>query len=390
MVILLCVGENISTVMRHIHLARVENFIGFATENVEEGETVKILTRASVTSDEPEFYTYVDQISNIFLAKPGISTNATSKFLVLIHQDLSADLYINDFKVVAWIRTKRAIQKGESVRRNDIADMGKLEFPDIKITKTDKVICCLKVGWKFGLFFDLDRRKDLDFGEMSLVLGALYRYLSFQHVYKILESEAPFKEMINDGWFPFIEIIGEEFEILSKAYRNEFDFKNRIGKLVDSFDRARIERIINKWWGNKIFKDKQSLIEAGVNAYLHDNNDGFINCIKTLSSEIEGILRFHYLSETGRGNKVKLQDLLQHIIEKGRTKSGSDYSLFLPLPFFMYLKDSVFANFNLESSKVGLSRHSSSHGVAKAGDYTKMKALQMILTLDQICFFIQP
>lgn len=62
MVILLCVGENISTVMRHIHLARVENFIGFATENAEEGETVKILTRASVTSDEPEFYTYTEQI----------------------------------------------------------------------------------------------------------------------------------------------------------------------------------------------------------------------------------------------------------------------------------------------------------------------------------------
>ena len=41
---------------------------------------------------------------------------------------------------------------------NDIADIRSMKFSNIKITESDKVIYCFKVGWKFGLFFDLDRR----------------------------------------------------------------------------------------------------------------------------------------------------------------------------------------------------------------------------------------
>ena len=103
---------------------------------------------------------------------------------------------------------------------------------------------------------------------------------------------------------------------------------------------------------------------------------------------MEGIIRLQYFRDTGKGKKVRLQDLLTHLVEKGKTKSGSDYSLFLPLPFLNYLKDIVFADFDLETGQVDLSRHSSSHGVAKAEAYTKTKALQAILVLDQIYFYI--
>lgn len=375
--------------MKKIHLDQVQDFAGFLTENVKKGKTAKVLTRASVISDEPEFYTYTEQISNIFLNKLGIFINTVFQFLVLIHKDLSADLYINDFPIAIEIRAKRDIRKGEVVRQGDIADIRRLKFPDIKIVETDKVIYCFKVGWKFALFFDLNRQDNLDVDEMFLALGELYRYLSFQYVYNVLESKVQFEEMIKDGWFPFIEIIGSEYKGLTKAYENKFDFENKIKKLVDSFNKVRIEKIAKKWWSNQIFKDKQPLLEAGVNAYLRGDNDGFINCIKTLSSEIEGIIRFQYFSETGKGKNVHLQALLQHIIKKGKIKSGSDYSLLFPLPFLSYLKNIVFANFNLESGRVDLSRHSSSHGVANAGDYTKIKALHMILILDQIYFYIQ-
>ncbi len=374
--------------MKKIHLDQVQDFAGFSTKNVKKGETAKILTRASVISDEPEFYTYTEQISNIFLNKFGIFINTVFQFLVLIHKDLSADLYINDFPVAIEMRVKRDIQKGEVVREGDIADMRRLKFPDIKIVETDKVIYCFKVGWKFGLFFDLNPQHNLDVDEMFLALGELYRYLSFQYVYNVLESKVQFEEMIKDGWFPFIEIIGSEYKSLAKAYQNKFDFENKIKKLVDSFNKVRIEKIVKKWWSNQIFKDKQLLLEAGVNAYLRGDNHGFINCIKTLSSEIEGIIRFQYFSETGKGKNVHLRALLQHIIKKGKIKSGSDYSLLFPLPFLSYLKNIVFANFNLESGRVDLSRHSSSHGVANARDYTKIKALHMILILDQIYFYI--
>ena len=154
------------------------------------------------------------------------------------------------------------------------------------------------------------------------------------------------------------------------------------------FDKARIEKITNKWWGKQIIGDKKEILQAGINAFLRGDNEGNINCIKTLLPEVEGIIRLQYFSDTGKGKKVSVPKLLTHLAEKGKTKAGSDYSLFLPLAFLNYLKDVVFSDFNLEIGQLDLSRHSSSHGVAKAEAYTRIKALQMILVLDQIYFYI--
>ncbi len=142
-----------------------------------------------------------------------------------------------------------------------------------------------------------------------------------------------------------------------------------------------------RWWKNAAFGEKRALLEAGVKAFLRGDEEGAIHCIKTLLPEIEGILRMLYLSETGRGSKVKAADPVDHIIQKGRKAAGSPHSLLLPDVFLRYLKEVFFAEFNLETGKVILSRHSSSHGVARPEDYTQVRALQAILVLDQIAFY---
>src|SRR3989344_3435206 len=333
-----------------IHIDKVQDFAGFAAENVKGGETVKVLTRALLTSDDPEFYQYSESISNIFLNKNQIQIDGVCQFLVLIHQDLSADLYVNNFSVSIEIKAKRDIKAGEAVTLGDIADIRKVKFPDIEIKETDKVVYCFKVGWRFGLFFDLTPRSQpagavqpiaaekLDIEKMQFSIGELRRYLSFYHVYKVLESEAQFDEMMKDGWFPFVEILAGEYKKLSEVYQNKFDFENRVKSIVDSFGEERVKKITEKWWKNQIYSDKKSLIEAGVNAYLQNDQDGFVNCIKNLWTEIEGILRKLYHSETGKGDGVKSTDLIAHIVEKAKK-------------------------------------------------YTKDRALQLILVLDQIYFY---
>jgi hypothetical protein len=247
--------------------------------------------------------------------------------------------------------------------------------------RTDRVVYCFKVDWKFGLFFDF--RGHLDINNMELDLGKLHRYLSFQHIYKTLEAEDKFEEIVHDGWFPFIEIIGMEYKMLTECYQNKFDFENRVAKFLDRFDGDRIEKMKNKWWSKTIFAEKKLVIEAGVDAYLSRDN---INCIKNLLSEVEGIVRLLYFRD--RGTEPKTPDLIQYIVEKGKTRSGSDYSLLLPGPFLQYLNNAVFAKFDLNSGNIPLSRHSSGHGVANASDYTKARALQAILTLDQLFFYL--
>lgn len=383
----------------NFHLKAAQDIVGFSTENALGGSTVKVLSRARLTSDDPEFYLYTEQISSIFLNGIGVFIDSVHRFLVIVHQDLSAEVYVNDFEVAVEIRAKRDIKQGDVVSQTDIADIRKVKFPEIEIAETDRVIYCFKVGWRFGLFFDLVPRvqpigvqpfiqvEKLDIDKMERSIGDLYRYLSFYHVYKTLESNAKFDEMKKDGWFPFVEILADEYKKLSEAYQNRFDFKNKIDTIIKNFTKDRVGRIVQKWWGNKVFADKKILIEAGINAYLQDTTEGYVNCIKNLWTEIEGILRKLYLTETGKGANVRSNELITFIVSKAKGKSGSDYSLLLPLPFLKYLQDVVFPSFDIETGSVDLSRHTSSHGVAEAQQYTKERALQLILILDQIYFY---
>src|SRR3990167_10946340 len=121
-----------------IHIDKVQDLVGFSSENVKGGESFKvlILTRALLTSDDPEFYQYSESISNIFLNRNRILIDGVYQFLALIHHDLSADLYINDFDVLVEIKSKRDIKAGEVVTQGDIADIRKVKFSDIEIKDT--------------------------------------------------------------------------------------------------------------------------------------------------------------------------------------------------------------------------------------------------------------
>ena len=218
------------------HFNSVENFVGFVVEIADTGRMVKVQTRASLISDDPLFYTYIDQITGMFLNKAGLIANSVYEFLVIIHNDLTADLYANDIPTEVFMMSQRSLAKGEVVTTNDIADIRKKEFIGISLKDTDKVIYCFKVGWKFGLSFDLDRKISLDIEALQTELGALHRYLLFQYVYDTLESKPQFDQLLRDGWFPFIEIIGSEFKEISDAYRNLPDPLPKIQQIMAKFD----------------------------------------------------------------------------------------------------------------------------------------------------------
>ena len=183
------------------------------------------------------------------------------------------------------------------------------------------------------------------------------------------------------------EIVGADYERLSKAYAEGIGINDRVKELVDSFDEPRLDRIVSKWWKQPVFRDKQAIIEAAIKAYKQGDETGFINCIKNLSTEVEGILRIAYRTEIGTGKGIKVPTLIDYAIEKAKTTTGKD-SLFLPEYFLTYLRDTVFVNFDGDDQDPELSRNTSSHGVAKTERYTEMHALQLILVLDQIYFYI--
>ncbi len=391
-----------------LYVGNVPNIEGFSVTNVPKNHYYWALSSSRLTSDHPMFEKYMEEISKLYLNQHGnhININSIHSFLIIIHRDLSADIYINNIPIELLCRSKRSIKENTLISENDIADIVELNFAGIDIIESDKVICCLKVGWKFGLYFNLVRNptlveteigssefKEVELEESNLVrmrsqLGKLYRHLVFHYVYNSLETQPIFKKMVEDGWFPFVEILGNEYKTLFETYQNDkFTYDDKVKKLLDGFNETRLRKITDKWWEKPIFQEKQVLIQAGIDAFLGGTKSGYINCIKTLYSEIEGIMRSLYLEDSGERTR-HIQKLIDCLIEVGERRVEDDQSLLLPQYFSSYLVENIFKEFDPETGEVDLSRHSALHGVALGEDYKPERALQALLTLDQIYFYL--
>ena len=133
-----------------LHVNRVQSLTGFTVCNVPKNYYSWVLASSGLTSDEPEFYRYIEQLSSIFLNGEGYRTNvnAVHSFLILIHRDLSADIYINDFPIEIEMLYKRSMKAGTIVTNSAIADIRQVRFPGIDIQESDSVICCLRACLK--------------------------------------------------------------------------------------------------------------------------------------------------------------------------------------------------------------------------------------------------
>jgi len=69
---------------------------------------------------------------------------------------------------------------------------------------------------------------------MELSLGHLYRYLSFEEAYVALGDPSLFDKILKAGWFPFVEVIGNEFEKLMHAYRDDFNINEQEQELLNN------------------------------------------------------------------------------------------------------------------------------------------------------------
>lgn len=306
---------------------------------------------------------------------------------------MSVDVYVNDLPLALEFLSKRTVKKGENVYESDIADIRRLRFQGITIQNTDQIVFGFKYGWRFGLFFDFtynEKLKDkLDIDKLHFDLGYYYKQLTHHYLYQIVNNTAHFSEMQHDGWFPYVELLGSDYKELSKAYLNKFNYPDILNKLLDSFTKERIEKIVTKWWTNPQYLKKQKLIQAGVNSYLINSDEGYINCIKNLYSEIEGILGLLLYTDT-KNYSVKSEKFLEYLKEKGLKRTKSKASLIFPEFFTDFLQNYLFPQFSLVKNDIGLSRHTSGHGVAEVESYTKARAIQAILILDQIFFYLPP
>ncbi|QKV54924.1 hypothetical protein HUK68_03440 [Comamonas antarctica] len=142
--------------------------------------------------------------------------------------------------------------------------------------------------------------------------------------------------------------------------------------------------MLKRWVAKPHFAVKSDLLREAIEAFVSRRP---VTVIKILLTEIEGILNdAHRATHCGQGAKVT--GLLAFAKAAATQRAGGSNTLLLPEAFGRYLTENTFANFDpVKATGTAASRHAVGHGAAAQGSYTMSRALQVILTLDQLAFY---
>lgn len=361
---------------------------GFAGGPGQAGQNINVITKISTTSDEAIFHTFAKSFDGVIqhhakLNNTGVVLDKHNIILLVIRPDNVGELWLDTAAVCLNAILKESTQGGKVVFENDIADINGMSFPKVRIDVQDKVICIFREGWKFGFYCDFNPEENLSIVEMENSLGMLFKKLKYGRLFDAVSNSETGPALLEKGWFPFIEIIGQEYNELIGGIESGFNTERSVAKLISSFDDKRIEKLFTRWMDNPHFLGKKAILRSAMDSYLRGDS---IALLKTLLSEIEGILSEAYKSQYG--NSAKIDKLLTFAIKSAERKTTQTHSLFFPTEFLQYLKNHTFEKYNPNTgSGNASSRHAVTHGGAETDSYTQEKSLQVILTLDQIAFY---
>ncbi len=356
--------------------------VGLSLNAARKGETVKVLQRAFFSSYDDDHRHYFRQILGQFPTSVSLPNH-----LLIVIRNNEARIH-QEFPLVLKIRPKVAIQAHRFVFEDQILDIEGVGFKDnvfeVDIRDGDKIVWLFRVGWSFGLYFDFSG--EMATMELWKILGQCYRAMHFHDVYAFFADSANPERLLDRGWFPFIQFSTDEFRQLRHGICQTSELDAAEEHIIQAFTPERIDRFAEGWWANPAFRDKREIIAAGLNAYKEGSDEHVINCIKNLVGEAEGIVTLHFHGNFGR--KPTTRELMEYVSDLGKETFSSSGSLAFPGLFHDYLDSFLFQAFDLGDGTVELSRHSAAHGVATADKYTRIRALQVILCLDQIHHFI--
>lgn len=361
---------------------------GITAETARRGDTLKVWTRLSLTSDDPLFHRAVESFSDHIEHRArqagfAVQLRRSEVILLVIHPDNTGELWVDTAAVALQIMAKRDVTPGTAIFEKDIADVTGMGFPLVPIGKEDRVVCIFREGWRFGLFFDFNPRDDFSVPDMQRDLGTLYRRLKYRDLYDAIADQTVFSRLVAAGWFPFVEILGREFQSLVDTSTAGFELDEMEAKILTAFDTQRIERMFTRWMARPHFAGKEPVLRPAQRAFMAGEA---VPVLKIVLTEIEGILADAYRQVHGRG--AKTTTLLEFAVASAEAKAGQPNTLLFPAAFADYLKSYTFANFDPAASPGSAgSRHAVGHGAAAAETYTMTRALQALLTLDQLAFY---
>jgi hypothetical protein len=372
-----------------IRFAKISVPDGICAETAQSGQKVRVWHRHGMTSDDPLFHRVASEFHSLIgqMARENgtaVNIERANVLLFVMKADQSAELWLDTAAMMVQAVVKRSLGYGHVIFENDIADITALSFPAVNIGSEDRVICIFRESWRFAMAFDFNPERNLDLAAFFKTLGTLHRAIRYREIYEVMENGPLFERLLKAGWFPFVEILGREVTHISDFAKDGLDLSDAEDQLVAAFDQSRLDRIYERWITKPHFASRAALLKSGLSAFARKDP---IPCIKTLLTEIEGILNDAYrAAHNGRGAKTK--ELLRFAIETATVRAGMPDTLMFPAAFARYLEEHTFANFDpVANTGSAGSRHAVGHGAAAVETYTMIRALQTILALDQLMFY---
>lgn len=363
--------------------------LGISAASAAQGEDVRVWTKLAVTSDEPVFHSAVPGVCGELArlasdAGTPVDLERANSVLLLVRPDRSGELWVDTVATSVGAIVKRPIGGGQPVFASDIADVVDVRFPAVEFRQGDGVLYLFRQSWRFGFYYDLRMDGSLDVAAMGREIGALYRNLAYRHLYDAVRDVAAMAALTAAGWFPFIDIAGGEFADLARAYGVGVGVDVAEAAVVAAYDDARIDRLRDRWLAHPVLGARPRVLGSALEAFRRGDD---VSTVKIVLTEIEGVLNDAHRRTHGGG--AKLPKLLRFAAAAGERKAGGPDTLLFPQPFRDFLLGSTFAQSDARSSggRAG-SRHAVGHGAAGEDAYTRARALQAILTMDQLVFFL--
>jgi len=210
---------------------QTEQLVGFVAVDAPVGSTEVLIRKKcdGITSDKVSFHVWMHKIYSMFLSKTSVPMEQVQRFLIVLHIDNKADVYINDFLEVSEMTIEKPVVAGEMVTVGDISDISKLVFPDIQIHKDDAVIYCTRHAWRFSLYFDFER--DINIEKLRTELGELMKEAIFYS--KMLSVNTKMSDPVFEEANIILFTEGKTDVKHVEAAQNHLDVRHKIAIWVD-------------------------------------------------------------------------------------------------------------------------------------------------------------
>ncbi len=350
---------------------------GIASELIPDQETGLVLQKAIMTSQETRFFKYAENICKL------ISNKSYNNLLVIIDKNENAKIYEEAFPLSMKQRLKRSVKKGELIYKKDVLDISEVSFSDAKSDINPKdgeqIIWLFRIGFVFGLYFDFTKQLKPEIAKVEM--AHLYQKVMYNDLYNTLDDNVC-QTLFNNGWFPFIQLIGKDMDLLFSIFiENKTHYLSKWCE--KSFTNERIKEITSRWWNYEVFLNKKNPIQEGLECFYEGK---YSASISTLIPMIEGVVNSLSIIKTGKGIKYNGKDVTK-IIGEYSSEKYTELSITFPKLFSQYLND-YFYKHNKATESNDAVRNTVSHGRSTNDSFSRENAVKIILTLDQIFFYL--